>query len=141
MVGALEVFATSVDGALAPASVRRAAIASRSLRRWPTTETPRSFKSSAVRFGRTVSSISLSRKAASYRPRPRLRNQTTMFMPNSGLARIIVLPGVGVQDSLGTLRRNLRRYSGSHCALVPLDRSHRCTYMKRQPDAKVCEEA
>jgi hypothetical protein len=33
-----------------------------------------------VRFGRTVSSISLSRKATSYRPRPRLRNQTTMSM-------------------------------------------------------------
>ena len=48
-----------------------------SLRRWPTVETPRSFRSSAVRLGRTVSSISLSRNAASYFLRPRLRSQTT----------------------------------------------------------------
>jgi Adenylate and Guanylate cyclase catalytic domain len=32
----------------------------------------------AVKFGRTVSSISFSRNAASYFPRPRLRSQTTM---------------------------------------------------------------
>src|SRR6516164_5565169 len=76
-VGAL---VAAPDDGVASASVRRAAMASRSLRRWPTTETPRSFRSSAVRFGRTVSSISLSRKAASYRPRPRLRSQTTMSM-------------------------------------------------------------
>ena len=31
-----------------------------------------------MRFGRTVSSISFSRNAASYFPRPRLRSQTTM---------------------------------------------------------------
>jgi len=43
------------------------------------------FRSSAVRFGRTVSSISLSRKAASYRPRPRLRSQTTMSMTGTQL--------------------------------------------------------
>ena len=49
-VGALEAVAASEDGALAPASVRKAAIASRSWRRWPTTETPRSFRSSAVRL-------------------------------------------------------------------------------------------
>jgi hypothetical protein len=35
----------------------------------------RSFRSSAVRLGRTVSSISFSRNAASYRLRPRLRSQ------------------------------------------------------------------
>ena len=35
---------------------------------------------SCVRLGRTVSSISFSRKAASYFPRPRLRSQTTMSM-------------------------------------------------------------
>src|SRR5215469_8995076 len=100
MVGPMEGFATSVDGALAPASVRKAAIASRSLRRWPMRETPRSFRSSAVRFGRTVSSISLSQKAASYRPRPRLRSQTTMSMSatQTQADRIIVLPGEGVQD-------------------------------------------
>jgi hypothetical protein len=37
---------------------RSAAIASRSLRRCPTMPTPKSFRSSAVKFGRTVSSIS-----------------------------------------------------------------------------------
>ena len=35
---------------------------------------------SAVRLGRTVSSISFSRNAASYFPRPRLRSQTTTSM-------------------------------------------------------------
>jgi hypothetical protein len=49
--------------ALAPA--RKAAIASSSLRRSPTNPTPRSFKSSAVKLGRTLSSILFSRKAAS----------------------------------------------------------------------------
>ena len=39
--------------------------------------------------------------------------------PNSGLPHIIVLLGEGVQDSLATLRRNLRRYSSSQRALVP----------------------
>src|SRR5262245_17046373 len=77
MVGPLAVVARS-EVTLASASGLKAAIASRSLRRWPTIETPRSFRSSAVRFGRTVSSISFSRKAASYRPRPRLRSQITM---------------------------------------------------------------
>ena len=38
---------------------------------------------------------------------------------NSGLPHIIVLLGEGVQDSLATLRRNLRRYSSSQRALVP----------------------
>jgi hypothetical protein len=47
---------TASDEALVPASVRKAAIASRSLRRWPTTETPRSFRSSAVRFGSVAQS-------------------------------------------------------------------------------------
>ena len=42
--------------------------------------TPSSFRSSCVRLGRTVSSISFSRNAASYFPRPRLRSQTTMSM-------------------------------------------------------------
>jgi hypothetical protein len=38
-------------------------MASKILRRCPTIETPRSFRSSAVRLGRTVSSISFSRNA------------------------------------------------------------------------------
>ena len=44
--------------------------------------------------GRTVSSISFSRNAASYFPRPRLRSQTTMSMTarlQSGVAHIICL--------------------------------------------------
>src|ERR1700739_433494 len=55
-------------------------MASSSFRRCPTGPTPNPFKSSAVNFGRTVSSISFSRNAASYLPRPRLRSQTTMSM-------------------------------------------------------------
>jgi hypothetical protein len=61
-------------------SARRAAIASSNLRRCPTMPAPKSFGSSAVKLGRTVSSISFSRKAASYFPRPRLRSQTTTSM-------------------------------------------------------------
>jgi hypothetical protein len=49
-------------GALLPASTRRAAIASSSLRRCPSAVTPSSFRSSAVKPGRTDSSISFSRK-------------------------------------------------------------------------------
>jgi hypothetical protein len=63
-------------------SHRRAARrwASSSLRRCPTILTPRSFKSSAVKLGRTASSISFSRNAASYCPRPRLRSQSPRSM-------------------------------------------------------------
>ena len=50
------------------------------LHRCPTAATPSSFRVSCVRLGRTVSSISFSRNAASYFPRPRLRSQTTMSM-------------------------------------------------------------
>src|SRR5215469_8384206 len=60
------------------AEMSAAAIASSSLPRCPTMLTPKSFKSSAVRFGRTVSSISFSRNAASYLSRPRLRSQPSM---------------------------------------------------------------
>ena len=42
--------------------------------------TPSSFRFSCVRLGRTASSMSFSRKIASYFPRPRLRGQTTMSM-------------------------------------------------------------
>src|SRR5262249_24933010 len=43
--------------------------------RWPIEVTPRPIRSSEVRFGSTSSSMSLSRKAASYCPRPRPRSQ------------------------------------------------------------------
>ena len=58
-------------------------MASSSLRRCPTNPTPRSFKSSAVKLGRTVSSILFSRNAASYCSRPSLRSQppTSMAAP------------------------------------------------------------
>ena len=53
----------------------------------------------AVRLGRTVSSISFSRKAASYFPRPKLRSQTTMSMMGAPINRghIMVCPGERVQ--------------------------------------------
>ena len=70
----------SLEGPGAFPSLRRAAIASSSLRRCPNDATPSSFRSSAVSLRRTVSSISFSRKIASYFPRPRLRSQTTMSM-------------------------------------------------------------
>src|SRR5262245_8812808 len=85
-------------------SLRSTAMASRILRRCPTIETPRSFRSSVVRLGRTVSSISFSRNAASYFPRPRLRSQTTTSItapPNSGLLHIIVPSGGSVQEASG----------------------------------------
>src|SRR5271165_2334290 len=49
-------------------------IANMILRRWPTTVTPRSLRSSSVSFGSTAPSISLSRNAASYCPRPSFRS-------------------------------------------------------------------
>ena len=73
-VGALDEVVASTGGAaqrrdrsqqLAPVPERREA---------------KPLRSSAVRLGRTVSSISFSRNAASYFPRPRLRSQTTMSM-------------------------------------------------------------
>ena len=79
-LGALDVVAASTEGALPLASLRRAAMASSSFRRCPSDATPSSFRFSCVRLGRTVSSISFSRNAASYFPRPRLRSQTTTSM-------------------------------------------------------------
>jgi hypothetical protein len=79
-LGVLDVVRGSTGGVLPLTSLRKVAMASSSLRRCPSEVMPSSFKSSAVRFGRTVSSTSFSRKTASYFPRPRLRNQTTMSM-------------------------------------------------------------
>src|SRR5262245_8840779 len=82
-------------------------IASSSFRRCPTAVTPSSFRVSCVRLGRTVSSISFSRNAASYFPRPRLRSQTTMSMtgaPQSWVAHIIRRGSEGVQGGFGVLR-------------------------------------
>src|SRR5262249_44229284 len=77
---ALDVVAASTEGVLPLPSLRKAAMASRSLRRCPNDVTPSSFRSSAVRVSRTVSSMSFSRGIASYFPRPRLRSQTTTSM-------------------------------------------------------------
>jgi hypothetical protein len=79
-LGVLDVVPASTDGAFPLASLRRAAMASSKMRRCPSAVTPSSFRSSAVRLGKTRSLISFSRKAASYFSRPRLRNQTTMSM-------------------------------------------------------------
>ena len=70
-LGALDVVAASTEGALPLASLRRAAMASSSFTRCPNDATPSSFRFSCVRLGRTVSSMSFSRNAASYFPRPK----------------------------------------------------------------------
>jgi hypothetical protein len=53
------------EGAGAVFALVSSAIASKSFLRWPTAVTPKSLTSSAVSFGRTVSSTPFSRKAAS----------------------------------------------------------------------------
>ena len=78
--GALDVVVASPDGVLPLASLGSAAMASSSFTRCPSDVTPSSFRFSCVRLGRTVSSMSFSRNAASYFPRPKLRSQTTMSM-------------------------------------------------------------
>ena len=65
------------EGDVAPA---RTARADRIFRRSPTAETPMSLRSSAVNWGRTSASILLSRKFASYWPRPRLRSHPLTSM-------------------------------------------------------------
>jgi hypothetical protein len=105
---------------------RRAAIASSTFTRCPSAVTPNCFKCSSVRLGGTVSSISFSRKAASYFPRPRLRSQTTTSMTashNRGVAHIICRGEEAVQDRLdcGCLRgsqRPLRSYRQRQCLSV-----------------------
>ena len=95
-LGALDGVAASREGALPLASLRRAAMASNNFSRCPSAVTPSCFRCSSVRLGSTVSSISFSRNAASYFPRPRLRSQTTMSMTarlQSGVAHIICWPG------------------------------------------------
>ena len=62
-------------------------MASSSLRRWPTAATPISLRSSAVSLGRTSASISLSRNACSYRPKPSPRSQAPTSTPSPVRAR------------------------------------------------------
>ena len=68
--GARATSSGAADGVFSPS------IADMILSRWPTEATPRSFRSSTVSLGSTASSMSLSRNAASYCPRPRLRSQS-----------------------------------------------------------------
>src|SRR5277367_6259280 len=117
-LGALDVVAASTDGALPLASLRRAAIASSSFSRWPSAVTPSSFRFSCVKLGRTVSSISFSRNAASYFPRPRLRSQTTMSMmtpATQGWRASWSLPqgvSIGVRDNRTLHVSEARRLGG-----------------------------
>jgi hypothetical protein len=79
----------SRGGTFVFASARRAAMASRSFRRCPTIPTPKSFKSSAVKAGRTVSSISFSRNAAFRGQGPAANSRRPSSRPYSGRRMII----------------------------------------------------
>ena len=84
--------------------------------------TPSSFRVSCVRLGRTVSSMSFSRNAASYFPRPRLRSQTTTSMRAPTISGgTHHLPGKkGVQGGFGVLRasQTARALAAASAALV-----------------------
>ena len=90
--------------------------------------TPSSFRSSAVRLGRTVSSISFSRNAASYCPRPRLRSQTTTSMMTplwvaTGTSLTLASKAHSAKRNHTTttraLRRNWRGRLGFDCPAPP----------------------
>ena len=100
-LGALDVVVASTDGVLPLPSLRSAAIASSNFTRCPSDATPSSFRFSCVKLGRTVSSMSFSRKTASYFPRPKLRSQTTTSMtaPTISGAHIMVRLANGVQQA------------------------------------------
>src|ERR1700730_9741638 len=92
--------------------VGNAAIALSNLRRWPTIPTPRSFRSCAVKLGRSTSSISFSRNAASYCWRPRLSSHPlrSMTLPhthchNHDPGQTACLGGDLGQPTLGQLRQ------------------------------------
>ncbi len=98
----------SAGAAFASASARRTAMASSSVRRCPTMTTPRSFKSSAVKRGRTFSLIALSRNIASYCSRPRCRSQPprSMIVPELNPARMIIQVKQGVQGTAHSAARS-----------------------------------
>src|SRR5271167_4676773 len=84
------VWATAAGTGAASTSLRNAAIAASSFRRWPTRLTPRSLRSSAVSSGNTAASIALPRKASSYCCMPRLWSQaamSTLASPDAVTAR------------------------------------------------------
>ena len=93
----------------------------RAFSRCPTDVTPRSFSVSCVKLGRTVSSMSFSRNAVSYLPRPKLRSQTTMSMMAPTISGgVHHLPGKqgcpgwrsGPEGLQSTLRSNRNRSFG-----------------------------
>ena len=98
---ARDVVATSAADALPPVSLRRAAIASRSLTRCPSAVTPSCFRCSSVRLRRTVSvylvlaecSLILSKAKA-----PQPDHDVHDGRPNSGLLHIIVRSRQSVQE-------------------------------------------
>ena len=80
-VGCADGRATGCGSAVTPRarfSPCKAAIAARSLRRWPIEVTPRPTRSSAVSSGRMSAPISLSRNACSYCESCKLRSQVPM---------------------------------------------------------------
>src|SRR6266851_4161388 len=124
-------------------------MASSSLRRCPTNPTPRSFKSSAVNLGRTVSSILFSRNEASYCSRPSLRSQppTSMVAP---LARLPTHDPPGETACLGPgferpVRVKLRRTqceqisSGLRLKADITQYSRRVSKVQQQTWARLCD--
>ena len=94
-----------------------------------------------VRLGRTVSSISFSRNAASYFPRPRLRSQTTMSMgtpglllaayhPASGTERAYSGVGVGKSSEKGNRRCGRASRCWGHCLWSPANCSSALRWLK-----------
>jgi hypothetical protein len=77
-------------------------MASMSRRRWPTKLTPRSFRSSTVRLGNTLSSISFARNAGSYccspRPWSHAAMSTALLPAAVAAARAIVPRIVGARE-------------------------------------------
>ena len=88
--------ASAPRGGGGPPSERRVSMASSSLRLWPMTVTPMSLRSSAVSLGRTAASISLSRNACSYCPKPSPRSQapTSTSTPRRPTRRHCRCPGL-----------------------------------------------
>ena len=108
-LGALEVVAASTEVGLPFASLRRAAIASRSLRRCPTAVTPSSLRVSCVRLRRTASSISFSRNAARYFSRNEKRTDQDYGGNRRALRRIV---------------RDVRKASNTNAYALMEERAH-----------------
>src|SRR6516164_2905921 len=105
-----------------------AAMASSSLRRWPTNVTPRSFRSPAVRRGSTLASIAFSRKAASYcsSPRPRSHAATsTLASPTRSPPSFILAQTAAAGEYSGAVCRSATPPSHSAAIAVVIDLSVR----------------